>query len=121
MALSLKALNPSLLVYPGLTCSNDEDNWGAWVAQLVKRLPSAQVMILESPDGVTPVAKALRRWWFRGTWVAQLVGRLPSAQVMIPESWDRVPHRAPSSTGSLLLSLTFSSLMLSLTVSLSNK
>ena len=27
---------------------------------------------------------------------------LPSAQVMIPGSWDRAPHRALSSAGSLL-------------------
>jgi len=37
--------------------------------------------------------------------MAQLVGRLPSAWVMIPESWNQVPHRAPCSVGSLLLSL----------------
>jgi len=29
-----------------------EKVWGAWVAQLVKRLPSAQVVILESQDRV---------------------------------------------------------------------
>ena len=55
----------------------------------------------------------------RGAWVAQMVKLLPLAQVMIPESRDRVPHRAPSCMESLLLPLTFSSLMLSLTVSLS--
>ena len=38
-------------------------------------------------------------------WVAQLVMQLPSAQVMIPGYWDRVPHRAPCSAGSLLLPL----------------
>ena len=57
----------------------------------------------------------------RGAWVAQLVEQLPSAQVMILDFQDRVPHRAPSSLGSLLLPLTFSSLMLSLTHSPSNK
>ena len=57
----------------------------------------------------------------QGAWVAQLVERLLWAQVMIPDFQDRVPHRAPSSLGSLLLPLTFSSLMLSLTHSLSNK
>ena len=41
------------------------------------------------------------RMW--GAWVAQLVKRLPSAQVMVPGSWDRAPHRAPCSAGSLLL------------------
>ena len=30
---------------------------------------------------------------------------LPSAQVMIPESWDRAPHQALCSAGSLLLPL----------------
>ena len=39
------------------------------------------------------------------TWVAQLVKPLPSAQGVIAGSWDRVPHQAPSSVGSLLLSL----------------
>ena len=41
----------------------------------------------------------------RDAWVAQLVKQLPLAQVMIPASWDRVPHRAPCSAGSLLLPL----------------
>jgi len=58
---------------------------------------------------------------FRGAWVAQLVKQLPSARVMIPESWDRVPHRAPSSAGSLLLPLTLSPLMLFLSRLLSSK
>ena len=40
-----------------------------------------------------------------GTCVAQPVKHLPSAQVMIPGSWDRAPHWAPCSAGSLLLSL----------------
>ena len=39
---------------------------------------------------------------WRGAWVAQWVKPLPSAQVMISGSWDRVPHRAPCSAGSLL-------------------
>ena len=38
----------------------------------------------------------------RGTWVAQWVKPLPSAQVMISGSWDRAPHRALCSAGSLL-------------------
>ena len=42
----------------------------------------------------------------QGTWVAQLVKRLASAQVMIPAPWDQAPYWAPSSVGSLLLSLT---------------
>ena len=37
------------------------------------------------------------------TCATQLVKRLPSAQVMISGSWDRVPHWAPCSAGSLLL------------------
>ncbi|XP_077934809.1 uncharacterized protein LOC118519865 [Halichoerus grypus] len=71
---------------------------GAWVAQLVKRLPSAQVMILESLD------------------------RVPGSSPWI-ESLDRVPHRAPCSAGNLLLPLTLRPLMclLSLILSLSNK
>ena len=45
---------------------------------------------------------------FRGAWVAQWVKPLPSAQVMISGSWDRVPHRALCSAGSLLPSLSLS-------------
>ena len=37
-----------------------------------------------------------------GAWVAQWVKPLPSAQVMISGSWDRGPHRALCSAGSLL-------------------
>ena len=40
-----------------------------------------------------------------GTWVAQSFKSLPSAQVMIQGSWNRVPHRAPDSAGSLFLPL----------------
>ena len=40
-----------------------------------------------------------------GAWVAQWVKCLPSARVMIPGSCNRVPHRAPTSMGSLLLPL----------------
>ena len=40
-----------------------------------------------------------------GTWVAQVVKHLPSAQVMILGSWDRAPHHAPCSAGSLLSTL----------------
>ncbi|XP_064427490.1 nucleic acid dioxygenase ALKBH1 isoform X1 [Mirounga angustirostris] len=51
-----------------------------------------------------------------------VVKRLPSAQVMIPGSWDRAPHRAPCSAGSLLLPLPLPLLVfllsLSLTISL---
>ena len=45
---------------------------------------------------------------YRGTWVAQSVKHLPSAHVMIPGSWDRVPHGALWSTGSLRLPLPLS-------------
>ncbi|XP_034854411.1 bone marrow stromal antigen 2 isoform X1 [Mirounga angustirostris] len=41
----------------------------------------------------------------QGTWVPPWVKRLPSAQVTIPGSWDRAPHQAPCSAGSLLLPL----------------
>ena len=56
-----------------------------------------------------------------GTCVAQPVKHLPSAQVMIPGSWDRAPHWAPCSVGSLLLPLPLplsaaSSLSLSLSL-----
>ena len=42
----------------------------------------------------------------KGTWVSQWVKPLPSAQVMISGSWDRAPHRALCSGGSLLLPLS---------------
>ena len=47
----------------------------------------------------------LRICFWRGTWVAQSVGHLPSAWVMTPGSWDRAPHLASCSVGSLLLPL----------------
>ena len=57
--------------------------------------------------------------------MAQLVKPLPSAQVMIPGSWDQVPHRAPCSAGSLLLSLplpaSLPACVYSLSLSLSGK
>ena len=40
-----------------------------------------------------------------GIWVAQWVKPLPSAQAMIAGSWDRAPHQALCSVGSLLLPL----------------
>ena len=75
----------------------------------------------KEPDvGLDP--KTLGSW---DTWVAQLVKRLPSAQVMIPASWDRVPHRAPCSAGSLLLPLPLPAILSacarSLPLSLSDK
>ena len=90
----------------------------AWVAQSVRRRPSAQVMIsrllgLSPMSGsllsesacpsptASPPAYALS--W--DAWVAQSVKHLPSAQVMLPGSWDRTPHWAPCSAGSLLLPL----------------
>jgi len=51
-----------------------------------------------------------------------MVKRLPLPWViMIPSSWDRAPHRAPGSVGSLLLPLPLPLplLMLSLSLSLS--
>lgn len=50
--------------------------------------------------------------------MAQTLKRLPSAQVVQTGSWDRAPHRAPSSPGSLLLPLPqlFSLLLLSLSL-----
>ena len=48
-----------------------------------------------------------------------LVKRLPLAQVMFPGSWDRAPHRAPCSTGSLLLPLPLPLLVFPLSLSLS--
>ena len=46
---------------------------------------------------------------------------MPSAQVMVLESQDRVLHQAPCSAGNLLLPPPSPLLMLSLTLSLSNK
>ena len=46
--------------------------------------------------------KRLKSW---DAWVAQSIKHLPLAQVMTPGSWDRVPHWAPCSVGSLLLPL----------------
>ena len=57
----------------------------------------------------------------RDTWVAQSVKHLPSAQVMISGSWDGVPHRAPCSAESLLLSLPLLLPPLVLSLSLSNE
>ena len=51
--------------------------------------------------------------------MAQLVKHLPLAQVMILGSWDRAPHRAPCSAGSLLLPLPLPLLVFPLTLSLS--
>ena len=58
-----------------------------------------------------------------GAWVAQSVKHLLSAQVMIPVSWDRAPHRALCSAGSLLppLSLLASLPTCDLSRSVSNK
>jgi len=58
-----------------------------------------------------------------GAWVAQSVKRLPSVLVMVPGAWDRAPHRAPCSAGSLLLPLPLPLLVfpLSLSLSLSNR
>ena len=52
------------------------------------------------------VAYVFQEDQMRGTWVAQWVKPLPLAQVMISGSWDRAPHRALCSTGSLLPSLS---------------
>ena len=53
---------------------------------------------------------------FWGAWVAQSIKRLPLAQVMIPRSWDRTPHQAPCSVGSLLLPLHLSLLVFPLSL-----
>jgi len=58
---------------------------------------------------------------FRGAWVAQMVKHLPLARVMIPESWDRAPHWAPCSTGSLLLPLPLPAASPACTLSLCQK
>ena len=52
-----------------------------------------------------------------------VVKHLPSVQVMIPVSWDRAPHQAPCSTGSLILPLPLPLLVFPLSryLSLSNK
>ena len=57
----------------------------------------------------------------RGAWVAQWVKPLPLAQVMISGSWDRVPHRALCSAGSLLPSLSLPASTSTCDFSLSNK
>ena len=44
-------------------------------------------------------------WRSRGAWVAQAVKHLPSVQARTPGSWDRAPHQAPCSGGSLHLPL----------------
>nr|XP_045726523.2 acyl-coenzyme A thioesterase 9, mitochondrial-like [Mirounga angustirostris] len=60
---------------------------------------------------------------FMGHLGGSVVKRLPLAQVVIPGSWDRAPHWAPCSMGSLLLPLPLPLLVfpLSLCLSLSNK
>jgi len=52
--------------------------------------------------------------------VAQSVKLLPSAQVIILGFWDQAPCWAPSSVGSLLLSLPLPPIMLSRSPSISN-
>ena len=39
--------------------------------------------------------------WLRGAWLAQRAGPLPLAQIMDSGSWDRAPHWALCSAGSL--------------------
>ena len=53
--------------------------------------------------------------------MAQRVKPLPSAQVMISGSWDRAPHQALSSAGSLLASLSLPASLHTCDPSLSNK
>ena len=57
----------------------------------------------------------------RSAGVAQSVKHLPSAWVMIPGSGDSVQLRSPWSAENLLLPLPFPSLVLSGSISLSNK
>ena len=47
-----------------------------------------------------------------------MVERLSSARVMIPLSWDRAPHQAPGSAGSLILPLALPLPLLLLSLSL---
>jgi len=67
--------------------------------------------------------KSIHRNEREGRLGGSVVERLPSAQVMVPGSWDRAPHRAPCSAGSLLLPLPLllPLLMLSLSLSQINK
>ena len=56
--------------------------------------------------------------------MAESVERLPSAQVTIPGSWDQAPYHIPAEQEayfSLSLHLQLPSLVLSLSLSLSNK
>ena len=57
----------------------------------------------------------------RGAWVAQWDKPLPLVQVMISGSWDRVPHRALCSAGSLLPPLSLPASLPTCNLSLSNK
>uniref|UniRef100_A0A8C0KKH8 RRM domain-containing protein n=1 Tax=Canis lupus dingo TaxID=286419 RepID=A0A8C0KKH8_CANLU len=56
-----------------------------------------------------------------GCLVAQSGKHLPLAQVMISGPWERAPHWAPCSVGSLHLSLPLTPLMHSPSLTLSNK
>ena len=64
-------------------------------------------------------ALTLQDHTYRGTWVAQSVE--PLAQVMMPGSWDRAPHQAPCSVGSLFLPFFLLIVSLSLYLSQINK
>ena len=57
---------------------------------------------------------------FLAAWVTQWVKWLPSAQVMISGSWDRAPHWAPCSAGSLLLHFPLPSPVFPLSLCLPN-
>ena len=58
---------------------------------------------------------------YKGACVAQSVKHLPTAHVMVPGSWDRAPHQAPCSLGSLLVPLSLLLPMYALSLSLSAK
>ena len=70
--------------------------------------------------GILKMHAYCRKYGTRDTCVPQSVQHLPSAQVMIPGFWDRAPHWALCSAGSLLLPFPLLCLY-SVSCSMSNK